>query len=48
MLLSGGQNEAGEEIFSDDVVMETLTPVNAYAHKDGYSIPELEFTMHSY
>ena len=30
MLLSGGLNEAGEEVFSSDVIWETWSPVNAY------------------
>ena len=30
MLLSGGLNEAGEEVFSSDVIFETRSPVNAY------------------
>ena len=31
MLLSGGLNKAGEEIFSSDVIFETRTQVNAYS-----------------
>ena len=31
MLLSGGLNEAGEEVFSSDVIFETRAPVNAYS-----------------
>ena len=31
MLLSGGQNEAGEEVLSSDVIQETQSPVNAYS-----------------
>ena len=31
MLLSGGLNEAGEEVFSSDVIRETQSPVNAYS-----------------
>ena len=30
MLLAGGLNEAGEEVFSSDVTFETRSPVNAY------------------
>ena len=29
VLLSGGQNEAGEEVFSPDVIQETRVAVNA-------------------
>ena len=31
MLLCEGQNEAGEEVFSSDIIFETRTPVNAYS-----------------
>ena len=31
MLLTGGLNEAGEEVFSFDVIFETRTPVIAYS-----------------
>ena len=40
MLLAGGQNEAGEEVFSSNVLRETQSPVNAYASRDGYYPPE--------
>ena len=32
MLLAGGLNEAGEEVFSSDFIFETRTPVNAYSY----------------
>ena len=31
MSLANGQNEAGEEVFSSDVISETRTPVSAYS-----------------
>ena len=31
MLLSGGENEAGEQVFSRDVTEQTRQPVNAYS-----------------
>ena len=31
MLLVNGVNDAGEEIFLEDVISETRTPVNAYS-----------------
>ena len=30
MSLAGGLNEAGDEVFSTDVIFETRTPVNPY------------------
>ena len=30
MSLAGGLNEAGDEVFSSDVIFETRTPVNPY------------------
>ena len=33
MLLSGGQNEAGMEVFSSDVIRETQSPVNPHSAK---------------
>ena len=40
MLLSGGLNEAGEEVFSSDVIFETRSPVNAYSLLGSYYPPE--------
>ena len=40
MLLSGGLNEAGEEVFSSDVILETRSPVNAYSYLGGFYPPE--------
>ena len=40
MLLSGGLNEAGEEVFSPDVIFETRSLVNAYSFGSGYYPPE--------
>ena len=42
MLLSGGLNEAGEEVLSSDVIRETQSPVNAHATegRPQYYLPE--------
>ena len=40
MLLAGGLNEAGEEVFSSDGIFETRSPVNAYSSGGGYYPPE--------
>ena len=40
MLLAGGLNKAGEEVFSFDVIQETQSPVNAYSASYGYYPPE--------
>ena len=40
MFLSGGLKEAGEEVFSSDVIFETRSPVNAYSSSGGYYPPE--------
>ena len=39
MLLADGLNEAGEEVFSSDVIFETREPVNAYTSKDDTFLP---------
>ena len=40
MLLAGGLNEAGEEVFSSDVISETWSPVNAFPTGAEYYPPE--------
>ena len=40
MLLSGGLNEAAEEVFPSDVIRETQSPVNAYSSGSGLYPPE--------
>ena len=39
MLLADGLKEAGEEVFSSDVIFETREPVNAYTPKDYTFLP---------
>ena len=39
MLLADGLNEAGEEVFSTDVIFETSEPVNAYTSIDDTFLP---------
>ena len=39
MLLADGLNEAGEEVFSSDVIFETREPVNAHTSKDNTFLP---------
>ena len=48
MLLSGGLNEAGEEVFSSDVIRETQSPVNGHASegRPQYHPPEYVFILH--
>ena len=40
MLLSGGLNEAGEEVFTSDVIFETWSPVNPFPTGNAYYPPE--------
>ena len=39
MLLADGLNEAGEEVFSSDVIFETREPVNAHTSIDNTFLP---------